>query len=255
MKKKVLITRAREQADEFAEILANSGFEFVIFPTIEFTLPENKSAILKAMDKLKDYHWLILTSANGVRYFIRSLEESGKNRSNLDKTKICAVGPKTAETAIELGLNVDLIPENYAAEGVLEKFGRIGLSGKNVLFPRAEKGREILPEGLKKLGAKVDLVSVYRTVKPKGKRDALHTILKEGIDVITFTSGSTVHNFMAILGPENKKLIAGVKIACISRITADVAATYGVKTDILPEKNTTLSLAEAVKTYFNKFFP
>ena len=247
-RKRILVTRAREQAGEFAALLEASGLEPVIFPVIEFAPPEDKEKVLKAIQNITTCDWLLLTSSNGVKFFLKYLQASGKALLDLEGLKVCAVGPRTARTAKESGIHVDLIPDNFQAEGVLEAFRKISVSGKNILFPRAEEGREVLPRGLDEMGAKVDLVHVYRTVKPEGKEDELKAILEQGIDVITFTSGSTVRNFLDILKGGN--LTINAKIACISQVTADLANRLGLKTDILPEKNTTKSLAEALEKHF-----
>jgi len=250
VKRRVLITRAADQAGEFADHLKRVGFEPLIFPVIEFAPPKDSIIWEMSFSQLSSYDWILLTSANAVRYFIESLEERGINISDLKSIPLCVVGPKTAEVAKKAGLVIDLMPVDFQAEGVLHAFKALGVQGKRILFPRAEEGRQVLPEGLKSLGARVRLVPVYRTVKPEGKEEELKSLLSKGIDVISFTSGSTVRNFLDILGRENLDLLAGVKIACISEVTAGVAAENGMNSDIIPVKNTTLSLAEAIKKHF-----
>lgn len=247
MRKKILVTRAQNQAIDFADILEEKGFETILFPVIEFAPPRDKTSLQAVAQKLETYDWLILTSANCVKYFIQALQSEGKSVSDLNDLKVCAIGPKTADAARYVGLKTSLIPKSYQAEGIIETLKSLGMEGRNILFPRAEEGRDILPDGLRIIGANVDLVPVYRAVRPEGLEGALESILKEGIDVITFTSASIVKNFMQILGEENKKLLKGAKIACLSDITAGAAEQCGLKTDILPEENTTLSLAEAIR--------
>lgn len=246
MKKKVLITRALDQSGEFAVLLEERGLLPLIFPTIEFSPPEDIERVKKIFRNISSYEWILLTSANAVRYFIQSLEKDGSPALLLKNIKICAVGPKTAEAAEKSGLFIDLIPEDYQAEGVLHALAGVGIDGKNILFPRAEDGRDVLPYGLEKMGASVELVPIYRTIKPEGKEGKLKAILEEGVDFITFTSGSTVKNFLSMLGENNLHLLDGVKIACISEVTAQTAASFGIQTDILPVQNTTRSLAEAI---------
>ena len=246
MKKKVLITRASDQAGEFAALLEEYGLLPLTFPTIDFSPPEDVEEVVKTLENISSYDWLLLTSANAVRFFIQSLEKAGKPSKLLENIKICAVGPKTAETAEKFGLTIDLVPEDYRAEGVLHAFADVGMEGKRILFPRAEEGREILPDGLEGMGASVKLVPVYRTVKPEGREEKLKAILESGVDFITFTSGSTVKNFLTMLGKNNLHLLDGVKIACISEVTAQAAEKLGIQTDILPTQNTTRSLAEAI---------
>ena len=246
MKKKVLITRALDQAGDFAALLEEGGLFPLTFPTIEFSPPEDIERVTKALQEISSFDWVLLTSANGVKFFIENLEKSGLSVLQLKNIKICAVGPKTAEAAQESGLTIDLVPQDYRAEGVLHAFAAAGIEGKKILFPRAEEGRDVLPEGLEKMGASVELVPVYRTIRPEGKDAGLKAILEGGVDVVTFTSGSTVRNFLSILGDGNKHLLDGVKIACISEVTAQTAMSLGIQTDILPEQNTARSLAEAI---------
>lgn len=250
MKPRVLITRAADQAGEFAKILENLGFEPLVFPLIQFETPNDKSLIHKTLHQLDSYDWLLLTSANAVRFFNDCLKEVGINTTRLKTLSICTVGPKTGEAAQKAGLKIDLVPENYQAEGVLESFQRLGVKGKKILFPRAEEGRELLPQGLKNLGAQVTLLPVYRTVKPAGKEGDLTKLLSKGVDVITFTSGSTVRNFLEVLGTENLPMLSHVKIACISEVTAKVAREHGINTDFIPSENTALALAETIRRHF-----
>lgn len=246
---KVLVTRAKEQADEFAYLLKNYGFKPVIFPVIAFEPPEDISIVNRSIQEIESYEWLIFTSTNGVRFFIAALARLGKSVNNLEKIKICTVGPKTAEVAKDFDLNVSLMPESYHAEGVLNSFESININNRTILFPRAEKGNKILPEGLKKMGAKIDMVPFYRTVKPVENEDELTYILNNGIDVITFTSSSTVDNFLSILGNKSD-LLKGMKIACISKITAEAVKRHGLGCDIIANKNKTDSLANAIKQYW-----
>lgn len=250
MKRRVLVTRAGEQAAEFAATLEAFGFEAIIFPLIEFKEPKDKKKLEKAFRDLASYDWILLTSANAVKFFINRLKERDKNLSSIEGIPVCAVGPKTAEAAEKAGIFVDLVPPNFQAEGVLQSFDSFGIEGKKILFPRAEEGRDVLLRGLENLGAEVTLVPVYRTVKPKGKKRELKELVEKGIDVVTFTSGSTVRNFLEILGRENLALLDRIKIACISEVTAAVARDHDLKTDIIPSQNTTRALAEAIGKYF-----
>jgi len=253
MKKRVLVTRASGQAEVFARQLEDAGFEAVVFPVIEFAPPEDPQPLAEAIHNLAAFDWLIFTSSNSVAFFIAALHKEGKKISDLSGLKVCAVGPKTAGAASREEINIELIPEEYQAEGVLEALAQAGIAGKKILFPRAEEGREILPEGLRQTGAELDLVPVYRTIKPEGKERQLEGILKKGVDVISFTSGSTVRNFLEILG-ENRQMVEGAHIACISDVTAKAAGEYGLEADILPKENTTDSMVEAIRDYFTEIF-
>jgi len=247
---RVLVTRAKDQAEEFAALLRGHGFEPVVFPVIVFESLAGSPAVNNSLENIGSYEWLIFTSANGVNFFMQGMTVHGKSVKSLANLKICAVGPKTAQVAEEFGMNIDLIPEDYSAEGVLRSFECLDIKDSAIMLARAEKGNNVLPEGLKKMGAKVDLVAFYRTIKPVGKEEELKSLLHCGIDVITFTSGSTLDNFLAILGENSRDLLKGIKIACISSITAATAEKHGLKLEIIAGNNKTDSLASAIKKYY-----
>jgi uroporphyrinogen III methyltransferase/synthase len=246
--KKILITRAKEQAAEFMELLAGYGAEPVEFPTIEIIPPASWKPLDRAIAKLGDYDWLLFTSVNGVDFFMKRLFEKGGDLRKLTKTKVVAIGPKTAEAVRKYGIVPDLIPKYFQAEAVLEGLAGVRMKGKRVLLPRAKEAREILPTELKKRGAKVDVVEAYRTVAPKGRREELKSMLeRKELAVITFTSSSTVKNFMALFkGRPVKKWLEGVKIACIGPITADTANEFGLHVDIQPKEFTVEALAKEI---------
>jgi len=148
------------------------------------------------------------------------------------------------------GIKVDLVPEKFISEGILESFSRINLKGKKILIARAAKARDVLPEALKKLGAKVDIVTAYETVSSGKKKKDLENLFKENqVDVITFTSSSTVDNFVKIMG-QNFPLPKGVKIACIGPVTAAAAKKAGFPVDIHQEEYTMEGLVDALKKYY-----
>lgn len=249
MRKKVLVTRAAGQAEGFARQLEGAGLEALIFPVIEFAPPEDTKALSKAIRNIANYDWLVFTSSNSLHFFIEALHREGKKTTHISSLKVCAIGPKTAEAVRTAGLAIDLTPQHYQAEGVLKAFKEIDIKGKKILFPRAKEGREILPEGLTHMGAEVDLIAVYRTTRPCGREKELGKELEKGIDVITFTSGSTVRNFLHMIG-EKKELIKSSKIACISEVTASIVRGLELEVDIIPEENTTESMVEAICRYF-----
>jgi len=250
--KKILITRAREQSVEFATRLKKLGAEVIQFPTIEIVPPLSWKNLDRAIAQLKFYDWVIFTSANGVNFFYQRLKERGKNRRSLSGLKICAIGPATAEQLKKRGARVDYIPKKFVAESILGGFKRMGIEGKQILLARAKKARDVLPEGLKKIGTTVDVVEVYRTVKPKGKVMRLKRLLeKKEVDVITFTSSSTVSHFIDLLGKEVlKNLLKGVAITCIGPITARTVREAGLKVHIQPEEYTIPALTRAIAEYF-----
>jgi uroporphyrinogen III methyltransferase/synthase len=250
--KKILITRAREQSGDFATLLKKMGAEVIEFPTIEIIPPLRWKEVDQAIDQLKSYDWLIFTSANGVNFFWQRLAERSRLRRLPSTLKVCAIGPATAHQLKEKKISVSYIPKEFIAESILEGFKKRWIKGRRILLARAKKARDILPYGLKKLGAKVDVVGVYRTVKPKGGSKKLKELLTEGkIDVITFTSSSTVNHFAELLKKENlKKLLKGIPIACIGPVTARTAKGWGMKVQIQPKQYTIPALAQAISQYF-----
>ena len=166
--------------------------------------------------------------------------------------KICCIGPATAQQVASKGIWVDLVPTKFISEGILESFSGINLKEKKILIARAAKARDVLPSGLKKLGAKVDVVTAYVTVSSEKKKNELEALFKENqVDVITFTSSSTVNNFVKIMG-SNLKLPKGVKIACIGPVTAAAAEKAGLSVDIHQEEYTMEGLVQALIDYFGK---
>lgn len=246
----VLITRAREQAEELSRLLQGYGAHVVVFPTIEIALPEDWHPLDEAIEKLDSYDWVIFTSVNGVRFFTQRLKEKKGGLTALERKKICAIGPRTQGELEEMGLTVAFRPPEYRAEGVAEGLKARGIRGKKILLPRARGARKILPEALQEAGAMVDEVEVYRAVKPVKGKDSLETILKKGIDVVTFTSSSTVRNFMEFL--PDKTAINGVKIAVIGPVTGDTVRDYGLEPTITPLEYTIPSLVQSIVEYFRK---
>jgi uroporphyrinogen III methyltransferase/synthase len=165
---------------------------------------------------------------------------------------VCAIGPATARQLREKRVSVDYMPKEFVAESILEGFGKMFIKGKRILLARAKKARDILPNGLKKMGAGVDVVEVYRTVKPKGGSKRLKELLAEGkIDGIAFTSSSTVDHFVKLLKKENlEKLLKGIVIACIGPVTARTAREWGMKVKIQPKQYTIPGLTRAISQYF-----
>jgi len=251
--KRIVVTRYEEEGERFPALLQAKGARVIRIPMIGIAPPEDWGPVDRAINAIEGYDWTIFTSANGVKYFLGRIKELGKEvRSVLANTRIAAVGIKTAKALEGYGIGVDFVPDEFRAEGLIEGFKGMGLSGGRILIPRAEKGREILPEELTRLGFHVDIVVVYRVVRPHVDPRPLKDMLQRGeIDVVTFTSGSCVRNFIETLGKEEYKiLLKGVKIACISPVTADVVRSYGLEVHIVPERYTVEDLVEAIEVYY-----
>lgn len=246
--KRILITRARAQTEEFSTLLENYGAEVIPFPTIEIAPPEDWGPLDKTIAKLETYDWVIFTSVNGVKFFTLRLKEKGVNITVLAEKKICAIGPRTQGELEKMGLTVTFMPTEYRAEGVADGLKARGIKGQKILLPRAKGARKILPEALLKAGAVLDEVEAYRAVRPVKNKGSLETILKKGIDVVTFTSSSTVRNFMELLA--DKTALNGVKVAVIGPITAETARNYGLEPAIAPAEYTIPVLVEAIVKHF-----
>ncbi len=254
--RRIVVTRSREQASEFGRRLREEGAEVIEFPTIELLPPESFAPLDEAIGRLKEFGWIIFTSANGVNFFSQRLEVAGLDSRALSGAKICAIGPGTAEALRALGLRADLVPGDYRAEGVVEGLEGEDLRGVKVLIPRAERARELLPEELKRRGALVEVIPAYRTLPSKGKPEEharLIEDLKQGrIDMVTFTSSSTVENFLSAFPPcEAKELTKGVAVAAIGPITAKRAEELGLRVSLTPERYTIGALSEAIIDFFS----
>jgi uroporphyrinogen III methyltransferase/synthase len=251
--KKLLITRARDQAAVFSSSLRDLGAEVIELPTIEIVPPASWKGLDKAINQIESYSWLIFTSANGVNFFWQRWKERNKDRLP-PSLRICAIGPATAYQLMEKGIEVHTTPKEFVAEAILRGFEKSMLKGKRILLARAKEARDILPEGLRKRGAKVDVVETYRTVKPKGGSKRLKQLLRKGkVDAITFTSSSTVNHFGELLKKEDlQNLLSGITIACIGPITARTAKNWKMRVQIQPKEYTIPALTQAIAQYFVK---
>jgi uroporphyrinogen III methyltransferase/synthase len=255
----IVITRARAQAAEFATELERLGARVVSCPTIEIVEPESYALLDQAIENLYGYDWLIFTSVNGVDYFIRRLETLGHDVSQLDELRVCAIGEATALRLREARVHVDVVPEQFKAEGAftaLESYlgGREGLNHLNFLIPRAAVARDYLPKALEEAGARVDVTPAYRTVRPQtSERGRVEALFAGGaIDCITFTSSSTVVNFAQLFDTTDlSQLLEGVTVACIGDITAATAAQYNLRTDILPNEYTIPALTRTIANHYS----
>ncbi len=254
----VMIMRAREQAAEFAAELESYGARVVACPTIEIVPPASYAQLDEAMENLFGYDWLVLTSANAVEHFLARLEAAGKDVSELDELHVCAIGEATAARLVEAQVHVDVIPEKPRAEGGVEArqispAGRAQCPRWNFRPPRAAGARDFLPRALEAAGARCDVVEAYRTVRPettdRARAEAL--LVGGGVDCVTFTSSSTVHNFAQLFDTRDlRPLLQGVRVACIGAVTAETAAEYGLRADIVPVESNARALARAVADFY-----
>lgn len=253
----VVITRAQKQADEFVEELQGYGADVMVCPTIEISPLESYEILDEAIEHLYGYDWIIFTSVNGVDYFFSRLKVLGHEISELDDLKVCAIGEATAEKLRDLHVHVDVIPEEFKAEGVfgaLERFvgGNEGLSKLNILIPRASVARDYLPKALQEAGARVDVVPAYRTSLPADlDRGRVAAMLSGKADCIAFTSSSTVKNLGQLFDTQDlSTALAGVVVACIGDVTAVTAKDFGLAVGIQPKEFTIPALSRAIAEYF-----
>jgi uroporphyrinogen III methyltransferase/synthase len=226
---KVLITRPRNQADSFASALADAGFEPVFFSVIEIRPFEENVALDRAIEKLGCYDWVVFTSVNGVDAFFERLESPSpfQGEGTGVRVKTAAIGPKTAQSLESHGVRPEFVPDEYVAEAILPGLG--DLRGRWVLLPRAEIARKALPEAIVEAGGVAHEIAVYQTVPAEIDRDGL-AALKSGVDAVTFTSPSTVENFVEIVrraGLDPLHLPGNPRIACIGPITQNAAEEAG----------------------------
>ncbi len=250
--KRIVVTRSRDQASVFAEKLIDLGATTIEFPTIDVVPPSSWDELDGSIHSIESYNWIIFTSANAVKFFMDRLRGLGKDLRMLKGISLCTVGPKTAEALESYGLRADLVPTEFKAEGVLAALGGVAVKGLKFLIPRAKVAREIIPDKLRELGADVTVATAYENVKPVADVERTKKLFENRkIAAVTFTSSSTVHNFIEILGQkEYKTLMQGVVVACIGPVTAKTAEEYGLKIDIMPKEYTIPALVAAMAEYF-----
>ncbi|MBW2107587.1 MAG: uroporphyrinogen-III C-methyltransferase [Deltaproteobacteria bacterium] len=250
--KTVVVTRTRQQASEMVQRLAALGADCLECPTIRIVPPDDWTPLDVAIERLHIYDWLILTSVNGVDHFFDRLFTQGKDVRALARVRTATIGPATAKRLRQFGFASDIMPATYRAEAVLEAFSKEQMKGKKVLLPRAKEARPILPEELARMGAEVHEIAVYRTEPAREDVDLLIDRLKRhAVDLVTFTSSSTVKNFVSALAAEPlERLMEGVAVACIGPITADTARQLGLTVHIEASEYTIAGLCEAIVAYY-----
>ena len=250
--KKIVVTRSREQASDLSERLRKLGALPIEFPTIEILPPDSLADLDHCARRLGEYDWIIFTSVNGVRFFLARLLELGKDIRDLRGPRIAAIGPKTAEELAISKVKVSFVPREYRAEAIFEGLQKESLEGKRILIPRAKMARDILPAELRKAGARVDVVEVYRTVRPESDVARVRELLEQKqVAAVTFTSSSTVTNFVELLGKENaSKLMKGIVAASIGPVTAETAQSLGIDSAIVSKDYTIPALVESLAAYF-----
>ncbi|MCP4340629.1 MAG: uroporphyrinogen-III C-methyltransferase [Desulfobulbaceae bacterium] len=253
--KKIIVTRTREQASDLVAGLEEFGANCLEYSTIHIKPVDSYEILDGELERLKEYHWILFTSLNGVKYFFERLYSKGMDARDLKGPDLAVVGKSTADLLLRYGLNADLIPSTFTGEGLAESLLDQGVEGRNILIPRALHGRKILPETLRGAGAQVTVAPVYENCPAEGDKETLRGELENGgVEMITFTSSSTVRNFLTMLDAENQEelqqILAGIKIAAIGPITAKTVTDNGLQVDIQPEEFTIPGLIQSIVEYY-----
>jgi uroporphyrinogen III methyltransferase/synthase len=254
--KRIAITRAREQASSLRDELSALGAEVIEIPTIEIRPPDSWEPLDSAIRRLREFQYLLLTSANGVRNFLARLGAGGVDVRALSGLTIGAIGPATAAEFGKTGIKVDLMPKEYVAEGLLEALAGHELHGKSILIPRARVARDVIPRVLEERGARVEVVEAYQTVVPEISTAELDRLLTPRPDAITFTSSSTASNFAKIVGADRVKLfLEGVAIASIGPITSQTLQGLGLHVSVEAKESTIEGLARSIEACIRNLPP
>jgi uroporphyrinogen-III synthase len=248
--RRVLITRAKEQSDEFAHALEQAGATVAYFPTIEIVPPDSWIECDRAIRSLHDYHLLVFTSVNAVENFLsRAPTVDGWSLSTIRRNTIYAVGEKTKGALEAHGCKVEDLPWKATAEELGRLLGRMEMQGKRVLLPRGNLGTQLLPKLLRQYGAIVDEVVVYQTGKPESPNvEPVQRLLdRKEIDAVTFFSPSSVRNFTDLISSEK---LNGVAVAVIGEVTANAAQRAGLKVDVVAAKASSESMVSSLAGFF-----
>jgi uroporphyrinogen III methyltransferase/synthase len=249
--RRIVVTRPRAQAKGFIDALTAAGADVVPCPTIEIVAPSSWALLDAAIARLESYDWIVLTSVNGVAMFFDRMRALRRDVRALHHAKVAAVGPQTRAALEARGVLVDVMPEEFRAEGVAAAMRATGIAGRRVLLARAAQAREILPALLREAGAEVDEVPSYATAMPHTDMREVRDLLAAGqVDLITFTSSSTVRQFVALLGDEAASLLRGVAVGCIGPITADTAREFGLSVVVQPSEYTVPAFTAAILEHF-----
>ncbi len=253
----IVVTRAAAQAQRFVSLLQAAGARVLETPTISIEPPPSWGPLDLALEEARSFTWLAFTSVNGVAMVDRRLTGRRLSWAGFAQTRVAAIGPATAEALAEHGLRVEVVPQEYRAEGLVERLRPLLAAGDRILLPRAAQTRDLLVRQLTQLGAVVTEVPVYTTKRVGANGAALRNALAAGtVDAVTFTSSSTARNFAEMFTEQERQAwLATVTVASIGPITAATAAEYGLLTRVMPDEYTIPALARAIEDYFSRVPP
>ena len=247
-----LVTRARPQAESFAQLLEAQGAEAICIPTIEIVPPQSWRALDLAVRKLEDFDLVVLTSVNGVRAFLERLQVIHQNDGSLTQLQVVAVGPKTAAALEQNHVRPDLVPHDYRAEGVVDALQRQGVANKRVLYPRAELARTTIVDRLTAAGAEVVAPVAYRTLMPDGSASKIRSLLEQDrLDGICFSSPSTFNNLLRMLNGNLPQPAGRPQLFSIGPQTSKAIRAHGYQVDLEPKQWTLDALVRALVTYYS----
>ncbi len=246
--KKILVTRPKEQALEFASMLENEGSTPILLPSTEIYPVEDSEEVSKALEEIENYDWIMFTSVNGVRYFLKAHFELLKNMKDKKKFKIAAVGEKTALEIKSQGFEVDFTPSTATGHQLAEEMGKV--KDFNILIPRGDKGKKDIRTGLEQQGARVHDLRVYENQTLELPRDDVREVLEDEMDVLTFTSPFAVKVFEQRV-KDSGQYPKNALISCIGPVTKKTLADHGYEVDILPGQHSLEGMIEAMKNHFD----
>jgi uroporphyrinogen-III synthase len=244
---RVLVTRARSQSAEMSRLLRELGAESIELPTIEIVPNPFPDQTRQTLSNLPGFDWIVFTSTNAVTIFFNLLREHGCDADRLHSARIAAVGRSTASCLRNEGIDPDFVPDEFHGDAVLEAMLRTGVAGESVLMPRAEIARETLPDGLRRAGADVHVLPIYRTVAARPSSDILDRLMLGNVDIVTFASSSSVNNLLAMLDGRVDQL-SRTRIACIGPVTSRTVREHGFEPWVVASEHTVKGLIDTICT-------
>lgn len=249
--KRIAITRARSQSDALGRPLEELGAEVIEIPVIEIRDPDSWEPLDRALRRLPEFDFLILTSVNGVQKLLGRLEAGGRSVTELARLEVAAIGPATAAELERAGVRVDFVPKTYRAEGLLEALAGRDLRDKAFLIPRAKVARDLVPRFLAARGAHVEVVEAYQTVLPALPPGSLQHLLNPPPDLVTLTSSSTAANFARLARESGLESLGRLKAASIGPIASNTARQMGFEVVVEASESTVPGLVAAIREYFS----
>ncbi|MCF6138120.1 uroporphyrinogen-III synthase [Pseudalkalibacillus berkeleyi] len=247
---KILITRSEEQALPFVREIEKKGGEALVIPLLSFRLPDDTSNVRQAIHQVDDFQWIVFTSQNAVRFFIQLMNEEKLPISRLQACKIAAIGRKTYHLLKDLGVKVDFYPSEFVGEQFVTEFKTQTDRSDRVFIPHGNLSRSTIKDSLREFGLDVHDVILYETYFDPKHQTKLREVMDQHIDILTFTSPSTVHFFFKIVGEDFS--LNDRYTACIGPITANALKEYGISANIIAKEYTIDGLVDSIESFIQK---